>query len=100
VRHLMGHTPGLSGWEQPIAAEQLADWELCTSALAAQVPWWEPGSASGYHAADPGLPDRRGRAPHHREIRSAPGSPRRWPSHWVPTSSSGCPRARTGGSPT
>jgi CubicO group peptidase (beta-lactamase class C family) len=54
VRHLMGHTAGLSGWEQPITAEQLADWELCTSALAAQTPWWEPGSASGYHALTQG----------------------------------------------
>jgi len=54
VRHLMGHTAGLSGWEQPIAPEQLADWELCTSALAAQEPWWEPGSASGYHALTQG----------------------------------------------
>jgi CubicO group peptidase (beta-lactamase class C family) len=54
VRHLMGHTAGLSGWEQPMVAEQLADWELCTSALAAQKPWWEPGSASGYHALTQG----------------------------------------------
>jgi len=54
VRHLMGHTAGLSGWEQPITAEQLADWELCTSLLAAQEPWWEPGTASGYHALTQG----------------------------------------------
>ena len=54
VRHIMGHTAGLSGWEQPIEAAQLADWELCTSALAAQEPWWEPGSASGYHALTQG----------------------------------------------
>jgi len=54
VRHLMGHTAGLSGWEHPIEPEQLADWELCTSALAAQKPWWEPGSASGYHALTQG----------------------------------------------
>ena len=54
VRHIMGHTAGLSGWDQPIAPEQLADWELCTMALAAQTPWWEPGSASGYHALTQG----------------------------------------------
>jgi CubicO group peptidase (beta-lactamase class C family) len=54
VRHVMGHTAGLSGWEQPIEPEQLADWELCISALAAQKPWWEPGSASGYHALTQG----------------------------------------------
>jgi len=54
VRHLMGHTAGLSGWEEPLAPEQLADWELCTSMLAAQAPWWEPGTASGYHAVTQG----------------------------------------------
>jgi CubicO group peptidase (beta-lactamase class C family) len=55
VRHIMGHTAGLSGWDEPISAEQLADWELCTSLLAAQKPWWQPGSASGYHACTQGF---------------------------------------------
>jgi CubicO group peptidase (beta-lactamase class C family) len=54
VRHLMGHTAGLPGWDQKIEPEQLANWELCTSALAAQKPWWEPGTASGYHAVTQG----------------------------------------------
>ena len=54
VRHLLGHTAGLSGWEEPLELEQLADWELCTSRLAAQVPWWPPGSQSGYHAVTQG----------------------------------------------
>jgi CubicO group peptidase (beta-lactamase class C family) len=54
VRHVMGHTAGLSGWEQPIEPQQLADWGLCVSALAAQKPWWEPGTASGYHALTQG----------------------------------------------
>jgi CubicO group peptidase (beta-lactamase class C family) len=50
VRHLFGHTSGLSGFEEPITAVDFADWEKCTSLLAAQAPWWEPGTASGYHA--------------------------------------------------
>jgi len=50
VRHLMSHTSGVSGWDPPFAVEDLYDWELATSRLAAQAPWWEPGSASGYHA--------------------------------------------------
>jgi len=54
VRHLMGHTAGLPGWDQPLQAEDLADWEKCTSLLAAQEPWWEPGTASGYHAVTQG----------------------------------------------
>ncbi len=54
VRNVMGHTAGLSGWEQPMTAEGFEDWERCTSLLAAQAPWWEPGTASGYHAITQG----------------------------------------------
>jgi len=54
VRELLGHTSGLSGWEEPLALEELADWDRCTSLLAAQEPWWEPGTASGYHAVTQG----------------------------------------------
>jgi len=54
VRHLMSHTAGLSGWTEPLSPEDLADWEKCTRLLAAQEPWWEPGSASGYHAVTQG----------------------------------------------
>jgi CubicO group peptidase (beta-lactamase class C family) len=54
VRELLGHTSGLSGWEEPLAVEELADWERCTSLLAAQAPWWEHGTASGYHAVTQG----------------------------------------------
>jgi CubicO group peptidase (beta-lactamase class C family) len=54
VRHLLGHTSGLSGWSEKLALEDLADWERCTSLLAAQAPWWEPGTSSGYHAITQG----------------------------------------------
>ena len=54
VRHLMAHTAGLPGWDEPMAAEDLYDWEKATSLLAAQAPWWEPGTASGYHAVTQG----------------------------------------------
>ena len=54
VRHLMGHTAGLAGWTEPLELTALADWERCTSLLAAQEPWWEPGTASGYHAVTQG----------------------------------------------
>ena len=55
VRHLMAHTAGLPGWTEPLETEDLADWENCTSLLAAQEPWWEPGTASGYHAVTQGF---------------------------------------------
>jgi CubicO group peptidase (beta-lactamase class C family) len=54
VRHLMAHTAGLPGWTEPLEPEGLADWDRCTSMLAAQEPWWEPGTASGYHAVTQG----------------------------------------------
>jgi CubicO group peptidase (beta-lactamase class C family) len=54
VRHLLSHTAGLSGWEEPLSVEDLYDWEKATSLLAAQAPWWEPGTASGYHALTQG----------------------------------------------
>lgn len=54
VRHLLGHTSGLSGWQEPVTVDTLCDWEKATSLLAAQAPWWEPGSASGYHAISQG----------------------------------------------
>ena len=49
VRHIMSHTSGLSGWEQPVTVDDVYDWDRATSMLAAQAPWWEPGTASGYH---------------------------------------------------
>jgi CubicO group peptidase (beta-lactamase class C family) len=55
VRHLLGHTAGLSGWSEPMTVEDLYDWEKATSLLAAQTPWWEPGTASGYHAVSQGF---------------------------------------------
>jgi CubicO group peptidase (beta-lactamase class C family) len=54
VRHLMAHTSGVSGWAQPVAVEDLYDWPKSTAMLAAQPPWWEPGTASGYHALNQG----------------------------------------------
>jgi CubicO group peptidase (beta-lactamase class C family) len=50
VRHLLSHTSGLSGWNQPVTIDDVYDWEKSTALLAAQAPWWEPGTASGYHA--------------------------------------------------
>ena len=50
VRHLLSHRAGLSGLREPHSLEQLYDWEFTTGRLAATEPWWEPGTASGYHA--------------------------------------------------
>src|SRR5207245_3002562 len=54
VRHVMSHGSGVSGLDQPAPVEVLYDWEQATSRMAAQAPWWEPGTASGYHALNYG----------------------------------------------
>jgi CubicO group peptidase (beta-lactamase class C family) len=54
VRHVMGHTSGLAGFEAALKPEDLADWELCAQALAAQAPWWESRTESGYHLVTQG----------------------------------------------
>ena len=54
VRHLLSHTSGVSGWAQPVEVADIYDWEKSTSMLAAQAPWWDPGTASGYHALNQG----------------------------------------------
>jgi CubicO group peptidase (beta-lactamase class C family) len=50
VRHLLSHRAGLAAFREPTAAEDLADWNLMITRLADTQPWWEPGTASGYHA--------------------------------------------------
>jgi CubicO group peptidase (beta-lactamase class C family) len=54
VRHLLSHTSGVSGWDAPFTVEDLYDEPAASARLAAQAPWWEPGTASGYHALNQG----------------------------------------------
>jgi len=54
VAHLMSHSSGLSGWKEPLTVEDLYDWEKATALLAAQAPFWEPGTAPGYHGMTQG----------------------------------------------
>jgi CubicO group peptidase (beta-lactamase class C family) len=55
VRQLLSHTSGLPGWDTPISIETLYDWDQAVALLAAQKPWWEPGTQSGYHAITHGF---------------------------------------------
>jgi CubicO group peptidase (beta-lactamase class C family) len=54
VRHLMSHTSGVSGLDQPAVVADLYDTATAAERFAAQAPWWEPGTASGYHALNQG----------------------------------------------
>jgi CubicO group peptidase (beta-lactamase class C family) len=49
VRYLLTHEAGLSAIATPLPFGALSDWDLMVDALAAQEPWWEPGSGHGYH---------------------------------------------------
>ncbi len=55
VAQLMAHSSGLSGWAEPITTADLYDWDKATALLAAQAPFWEPGTAPGYHALTQGF---------------------------------------------
>jgi CubicO group peptidase (beta-lactamase class C family) len=50
VRWLLSHRAGLPAIEKPLPEDALFDWSMMTEALAAQSPWWEPGTKQGYHA--------------------------------------------------
>lgn len=54
IAHLLSHQAGLSGMDIPVEGDALFDWDWMTSKLAAQAPWWEPGTQSGYHALTQG----------------------------------------------
>ncbi len=54
VRHLLSHTSGVSAWAQPVTPDDVLDDDRATAMLATQEPWWEPGTASGYHALNQG----------------------------------------------
>ncbi|MEA2624185.1 MAG: hypothetical protein QOD06_230, partial [Candidatus Binatota bacterium] len=50
VRWLLDHQAGLPAIAEKLPSEAALDWDTMTRALAAQPPWWEPGTAHGYHA--------------------------------------------------
>lgn len=50
VRQLLSHQAGLSSLAEPVTMAELADWDHVTARLAAQQPYWQPGTAHGYHA--------------------------------------------------
>src|SRR3989441_13117541 len=49
VRMLLCHRAGLPAIRRALPRLAMYDWELMTSALAAEEPWWEPGRTHGYH---------------------------------------------------
>jgi CubicO group peptidase (beta-lactamase class C family) len=54
VSHVMSHSAGLPGFDPPLSIGDLYDWERVCDNLEGQAPWWEPGTAFGYHALTQG----------------------------------------------
>ncbi len=50
VRYLLSHRAGLPAVRRPLHPAAIYEWDTMASALAAQEPWWEPGTRHGYHA--------------------------------------------------
>ncbi|UJR17943.1 hypothetical protein I4U23_004842 [Adineta vaga] len=50
VSDLIAHRAGLPCSEEDLTLDDVFDWKKITSLLAAQKPYWNPGSGHGYHA--------------------------------------------------
>ena len=50
VRYLLSHQAGLPALDRTLTPEEVWAWDPVAAALAEQAPFWEPGTAHGYHA--------------------------------------------------
>ena len=50
VRYLLSHQAGLPATDRRVTPEEMQAWDPVAEALAEQTPFWEPGTAHGYHA--------------------------------------------------
>jgi CubicO group peptidase (beta-lactamase class C family) len=49
VTEVLSHRSGLAAIARPLPEDAVYDWDVVAEALAAQEPWWPPGTAHGYH---------------------------------------------------
>ena len=54
VRQVLGHTSGVPAWTEAVSVEDICDLEKSEALLAAQAPWYEPGSAPAYQMVNHG----------------------------------------------
>ena len=54
ISHIMSHSSGLPGWDEPVSGQDLYDPDKVAALFENQEPWWEPGTALGYHAISVG----------------------------------------------
>ncbi len=46
---VLSHRSGAIGPREPMSWQKVTDWDFACEQIAAAEPWWEPGSAQGYH---------------------------------------------------
>jgi CubicO group peptidase (beta-lactamase class C family) len=49
LRQMLSHQAGLPALRAPLPDGSMLDWPVMVAALAAEPPWWPPGSGHGYH---------------------------------------------------
>ena len=49
VSWFLNHRAGQPAMKTPLSDDALYDWDRMTETLAAEEPWWEPGTQHGYH---------------------------------------------------
>jgi CubicO group peptidase (beta-lactamase class C family) len=55
IEMVMSHRSGVIGPRTRLRWEEVADWDFVCEQLAKAEPWWEPGTAQGYHAVSFGF---------------------------------------------
>jgi CubicO group peptidase (beta-lactamase class C family) len=50
IAHLLAHRAGLPAPRRPFSKQDMIDWDRATELLAAEAPFWEPGTDYAYHA--------------------------------------------------
>ena len=50
VNYLLSHRAGLPAVRKQLPMDAYVNWPVMCAALAAQEPWWDPGTKHGYHA--------------------------------------------------
>ena len=49
IAMVLAHRSGVIGPREPMQWHEVTDWDAVCARIAAATPWWEPGSAQGYH---------------------------------------------------
>src|SRR2546423_8239717 len=49
VRMMLDHSVGVPAVRGPFEPGEMYDWDRTCARLAAQEPWWKPGTRNGYH---------------------------------------------------